>query len=299
MGIVVDSNLPNLVLQLNAPQRTIFYKGMTKNIPDEYWKTEVVPKLYPLWDSDKDKLIMFTWYDNNTYHAERRKYLKNFQTGEFYWKDYEMEQIDSPEASELYDFFHATFYMIESLENEEFQNQLSRIYADTSSVNWLSIRLCRNFLLSETDWIFLPDSGISEEDKELYLSYRKALRDLPETFTEYADDIKFPITPTIYKKLYDKDHAYLETSDQWLPLSQHHLTTYQDKMARYLMVREITDTIYFNSMLTVLESSPERPGFLADKIVEAFNYDSTAKDVELLIKLVEEGKFGLLEGDEK
>lgn len=277
MGIVTNSNLPNLVLQLNVPQRSIFYKGITKVVPDSYWNDEVVTVLYPLWDTDKDKLIMFTWYDNNTYHAQRRKYLKDFQKNEYFWKDYEMEQMDNDEAAKLYEFFKDTFYLNDSIENQEFQNELSRIYAETNSVNWLTVRLARNFLLTESDWIFNPDSGINEENKDLWIKYRKALRDLPTnlTITGRPEDINFPINPKMYVDMFLHENEgveYLSTSEQFLPLGEHYLTTFREKMVRYLIVKETTETIYYNTLLHTLKTN--------EATRENFN-DITLKDVSM------------------
>ena len=56
-----------LLLQVDAIQKTVTYKNVTKNITDTYWTSDIVPVLYPLWDSDKDKLVLFGWYANDTY----------------------------------------------------------------------------------------------------------------------------------------------------------------------------------------------------------------------------------------
>ena len=61
MGIVADANVPNIVLQLVLADRQIVYRGVVKVVPDQYWKDEVVPKLYPLWDTEKDRLIMYVF----------------------------------------------------------------------------------------------------------------------------------------------------------------------------------------------------------------------------------------------
>ena len=93
-----------LILQLVLADRQIVYRGVVKVVPDQYWKDEVVPKLYPLWDTEKDRLVEFSYYDNATYHCTRRKHVKNFRTGEYEWKDYEMEQNDVEEATTFYEF---------------------------------------------------------------------------------------------------------------------------------------------------------------------------------------------------
>jgi hypothetical protein len=275
MSIVVNSTLPQLILQVNVLQKQIFYKGMTKGIPEEYWKNTIVPALYPLWDTEKDRLMVFTYYNNNTYHAQRRKFIKNFKTNEFEWVDYEMEQMDNAEASKIFDLFKQSFYLVDSLENEEFQTELTTIYAEVASVNWLTIRLARNFLLSETDWIFNEDSAVSEEDKLLWKKYRKTLRDLPSSITDYnPNNIKFPINPKMYKELYLEEHPdteYLEKGDQFLALGQHYLTTFREKMVRYLVVSETTEQAYFDSFMQKLREQPDMTKF---PIPPAFTQES-------------------------
>ena len=46
-------------LYLNAFDKTIQYEGVMKTIDDDYWASDIVPILYPMWDSDKDKLEVF------------------------------------------------------------------------------------------------------------------------------------------------------------------------------------------------------------------------------------------------
>jgi hypothetical protein len=265
MSIVVNSTLPQLVLQVNVLQKQVFYRGMTKDVPEEYWKNTVIPALYPLWDTEKDRLVVFTYYNNSTYHAQRRKFIKNFKTNEFEWVDYEMEQMDNDEAAKIYELFRQSFYLVDSLENEEFQNELASVYAEVASVTWLTIRLARNFLLSETDWIFNEDSEVSEEDKVLWKKYRKALRDLPSNITDYTPtNVKFPINPKMYKELYVEANPgveYLDRGDQFIALGQHYLTTFKEKMVRYLVVCETTEQVYFDSFMNKLNEQPDRGQF--------------------------------------
>ena len=46
-------------LYLNAFDKTIQHEGVMKTIDNDYWTSEIVPILYPMWDSDKDKLELF------------------------------------------------------------------------------------------------------------------------------------------------------------------------------------------------------------------------------------------------
>ena len=59
-------------------------------------------------------------------------------------------------------------------------------------ITWDQIRSQRNHLLSLTDWIFAPD--VILENKEAWLTYRQALRDVPQDFTT-PDEVVWPTTP--------------------------------------------------------------------------------------------------------
>ena len=55
------STTPNVEILVNTLDRSIQYKSIRKEINDDYWESDIVPILYPLWDSAKDKLEMFVY----------------------------------------------------------------------------------------------------------------------------------------------------------------------------------------------------------------------------------------------
>ena len=214
-----SADIPVLQVQLDTVNQEITYNGTAKVIPESYWKDTLLPFLYPLWDSDKDKLILFNWFTNDTYYAKRRRYRKNFSTSQFEWVDYEMEQLSTDEGKAVKDKLVESYYLIDSLEDQEFNQELARMYAKTSSVSPLTIRLARNFLLSETDWALAPDSQLNDADKAKYITYRQKLRDITDQteFSTNADIVKFPISPEFYSKVYSVDFPdvdYLTTDNQ-------------------------------------------------------------------------------------
>jgi hypothetical protein len=242
MSIVSESNVPNLVLQLNAIQRQVNYRGMTRELSDSYWNDHIGPRLYPSWDSDKDKLVLFTYYDTGAFHVQRRKFVKNFATGEYLWKDYEMEVYDATEAQEIYESLKEAFYLIESVEKENFQQELTKAYLEGKKVSWYGIRLARNFLLDDTDWVFGGDSPISDEEKELWKTYRQALRDIPQNsaYVE-AHDVMFPISPEDWKKFYkpaNESEEYLATNSQYLKLSAYFLSNFKERIIQTLIMKQ-------------------------------------------------------------
>ena len=293
MGIVADANVPNIVLQLVLADRQIVYRGVVKVVPDQYWTDEVVPKLYPLWDTEKDRLVEFSYYDNATYHCTRRKHVKNFRTGQYEWKDYEMEQNEVAAATTFYEFIKDVFFNIESIEREEFQDEMGRMYGEVRTESWLSIRLARNFLLAETDYIFCSDVTISDEKKAMYQTYRQKLRELPSTFADVeVSAVKFPMSPEAFEAVYKVNHpdaVYLEHEDQWLALSSFFFTQFRDKMARYLCVRDLTDKIYTEAFIAAAKSTPVKmQGTAWD--VEHDNLDSIKSQLDTLLEKLDNGE---------
>jgi hypothetical protein len=60
------------------------------------------------------------------------------------------------------------------------------------SLTWDQIRSQRNYLLSQTDWIFAPD--VTLKNKEAWLTYRQSLRDIPSTFKS-PEEVIWPEKP--------------------------------------------------------------------------------------------------------
>ena len=292
MGIVADANVPNLVIQLSLLDRAIVYGGLMKTVPDTYWEETVRPQIYPLWDTEKDRLVECTWYDNNTYHCIRRKFIKNFKTGQYEWRDYEMEQTDVEAARTLAEFLKDTFVNIERLQNAEFQEELGRMYGEVRSESWMTIRLARNFLLQECDYIFCSDVTVSEEMKAMYVLYRQKLRDLPQTYSN-ADpkSVRFPLSPYAYQNAYkpaNPNNGYLETEDQWNALSSFFLSKFTEKMAAYLSVRDVSDHFYMHNYIQAMKETPVGDGG-ATWVSDHENLDSIKAKLDELLDTLDGG----------
>ena len=248
------ANSQLIELQLDVINQTIEYKGQEKVIPESYWKDTLVPFLYPTWDSDKDKLVMYSYNTNGTCLVKRRKYVKNFTKNTFEWVTYEMETVDAAQVTALNDKLIEGFFLIDSIEDNEFQDELTRMYQNQTTVSKTSVRLARDFLLDETDWSMVSDCPLSADDKALYTTYRQKLRDIPASteFTTAVENTKFPISPEFYKKIYlpkNAGVAYLSTDDQYKPLGEHYLRAFRDKISHYLVLKSFTEKGMFDLLL--------------------------------------------------
>jgi len=248
------ANSQLIELQLDVINQTIEYKGQEKVIPENYWKDTLVPFLYPTWDSDKDKLVMYSYNTNGTCLVKRRKYVKNFTKNTFEWVTYEMDTVDAAQVTALNDKLIEGFFLIDSLEDNEFQDELTRMYQNQTVVSKTSVRLARDFLLDETDWSMVSDCPLSADDKALYTTYRQKLRDIPASteFTTAVENTKFPISPEFYNKIYlpkNAGVAYLSTDDQYKPLGEHYLRAFRDKISHYLVLKSFTEKGMFDLLL--------------------------------------------------
>ena len=248
------ANSQLIELQLDVINQTIEYKGQEKVIPETYWKDTLLPFLYPNWDSDKDKLVMYSYNINGTYLVKRRKYVKNFTKNVFEWVTYEMETVDAAQVTALNTKLIEGFFLIDSIENNEFQDELARMYQNQTTISKTSVRLARDFLLDETDWSMVSDCPLNADDKALYTTYRQKLRDIPASteFTTAVENTKFPISPEFYNKIYlpkNAGVAYLSTDDQYKPLGEHYLRAFRDKISHYLVLKSFTEKGMFDLLL--------------------------------------------------
>ena len=59
---------------------------------------------------------------------------------------------------------------------------------------WKTFRIKRNFYLTRSDWVFVVDSPVADEEKQQWITYRQVLRDLPLSVTD-PFNINWPIPP--------------------------------------------------------------------------------------------------------
>jgi hypothetical protein len=172
-----------------------------------------------------------------------------------------MEAYEVDEAKELFELLKEAFYLIESVEKENFQKELAEAYYRAETISWFGIRLVRNFLLEDSDWVFIGDSPVSEEEKEMWKTYRQALRDVPQ-IDEYLEpeDVKFPISPQDWKYYYQPENPtekYLETQNQYLKLSGYFISHYKEKVVQYLIIKQqILSPLNYKSYAERMSSLP-------------------------------------------
>jgi hypothetical protein len=94
---------------------------------------------------------------------------------------------DAPETAKITIEQNGTYTF--TLDNEAVKARNRHLLAD--------MLIERNKLLTASDWTQIPDSPITDEQKQLWRTYRQALRDFPNTYTGDPDDwqASFPRKP--------------------------------------------------------------------------------------------------------
>ena len=269
-------------LYLNAFDKTIQHDGIIKTIDDDYWTKNIVPLLYPMWDSDNDKLEVFVLYKDGTTRMNKTKYTRNQKTGVYKWISYQFDL--SPFTTEITDLSNNlidkwTEYR-QGQEND-LERTLAAAFANTAILNWTKVALIRNFLLMESDWTQLGDAPITTEQKAQWVKYRQKLRDIPaEQEKKNASLVVFPITPSKHAKLADGLN-YLEDVSHYYTIPQSVYSKFSSRIVNYLALAISTIDIDEMPVTRITRASTST--------VSSSTGNSTLDDI---LKMIDEGDFG-------
>ena len=196
-----------VALYVNALDRTIQKNGVTKAINDDFWTSDIVPILYPVWDSDRDKLESYIRYKAGATVINKNKNIRNQKTGVYSWSSYQLDtnQFTSAELDDLYTKLDRKYTEYREVEDYNLEAALASRYAKDHYVNWNKLLMIRKFLLLDSDWTQTADAPITAEEKAQWVIYRQKLRDLTEEAplgqkNVAAPSVNIPITPSKYKQ---------------------------------------------------------------------------------------------------
>ena len=239
----------DVALYVNAINKTMAKNGVTKTISDAFWTSDIVPILYPLWDSDRDKLESFIRYNDGVSLMNKNKYQRNQKTGAYKWVSYEMDLagFEKSDVDDLYTKLSDKFVEYRGLDDTDLETQLAAKFAKEEYTNWTKIRLIRNFLLMDSDWTQVGDAPLTADQKTQWTAYRTKLRNIPsEQSSIPASEVKFPITPTKYADMLAENASlgeYLATNSQFYFLGQSVFRKFSKRLTTYLAMAITTEAI--------------------------------------------------------
>ena len=233
-------------LYLNAFDKSIQVDGIMKTIDDDFWTTEIVPILYPLWDSDKDKLEVFTKYKDGTARMNKTKYQRNQKTGQYKWVSYQFDLTPfmPDDVNDLYEKILAKFTEYRQGQENDLDRLLEASYAKSTILNWSKVVLIRNFLLMDSDWTQLGDAQLTTQQKADWVTYRQKLRDIPQEQNEAsAATVVFPVTPKKHAEMNDGKDYLSDTVNHFYLLNQTVYSKFSDRLVNYLTLAIGTTSI--------------------------------------------------------
>ena len=239
----------DVALYVNAINKTMAKNGVTKTISDAFWTSDIVPILYPLWDSDRDKLESFIRYNDGVSLMNKNKYQRNQKTGAYKWVSYEMDLagFEKSDVDDLYTRLSDKFVEYRGLDDTDLETQLAAKFAKEEYTNWTKIRLIRNFLLMDSDWTQVGDAPLTADQKTQWTAYRTKLRNIPsEQSSIPASEVKFPVTPTKYADMLAENASlgeYLATDSQFYFLGQSVFRKFSKRLTTYLAMAITTEAI--------------------------------------------------------
>lgn len=268
-------------LYLNAFDKTIQYEGVMKTIDDDYWTSDIVPILYPMWDSDNDKLELFVQYKDNTVKMNKSKYQRNQKTGVYKWVSYQFDLSPFPtEVNDLSTKVIEKWTEYRVGQENDLERALAASFAKSTILNWTKVTLIRNFLLMDSDWTQLGDAPISTDDKAKWTTYRQKLRDIPQDQKDNAANaVVFPITPTKHAKLADS-FTYLEDVSHFYTIPQSVYSKFSTRIVNYLALAIGTAAIDEMPVTSIA-----RPNTSLDP-------NTGDNSLDNILKMIDEGDFG-------
>ena len=268
-------------LYLNAFDKTIQFEGVMKTIDDDYWTSNIVPILYPLWDSDKDKLELFVQYKDNTVKMNKTKYQRNQKTGAYKWVSYQFDLAPFPtEVNDLYTKIVEKWTEYRVGQENDLERALAASFSKSTILNWTKVTLMRNFLLMDSDWTQVGDAPISAEEKAKWVTYRQKLRDIPqEQKDNAANAVVFPITPSKHAKLGD-GLTYLGDVSHFYTIPQSVYSKFSTRIVNYLALAIGTAAIDEMPVTSI-----SRPNTSLDP-------NTGDNDLDNILKMIDEGDFG-------
>jgi len=273
-------------LYLNAFDKTIQYDGVIKTIDDDYWASDIVPILYPLWDSDKDKLELFVQYKDGTSKMNKTKYQRNQKDGTYKWVSYQFDLAPFPtEVNDLYTRVIDKWTEYRRGQENDMERALASAFAQSTILNWTKVSLMRNFLLMDSDWTQLGDAPISAEDKAKWVTYRQKLRDIPQDQKVIAaNSVLFPITPAKHAKLGD-GKTYLDDVSHFYTIPQSVYSKFSNRIVTYLALAIGTASI--DEMPVNYITGPNMQSGLT-----TVKPTTGSDDLDEILKMIDAGDFG-------
>ena len=223
-----------ILLQLDIPNSQIWYEDHLEKITSEEMEN-IKTGLGDMWWTDTDVLEFATVYEDYTYSITRIKNVWDYRAGIYRKAPYKFTEPSAADAKTFADLCLAEFEKARQRTLYGDAGEIKRWIKNSYDGYVFNLNNMRRSYLSQTDWVFVEDSQVSAEDKELYRRYRQYLRDMTETEAWATKDywnIDFPITPRQWKlRDPNAENEYLSVDDHFI---NHTIIKTKQRMLKFM-----------------------------------------------------------------
>lgn len=178
-------------------EQYITYRGSRVILTDSQ-KDDLLKVIPEMWNSEKDQLVNFGLYDNQTFACTRHKQVYNFSTKQSEIKSYFFDSATPEQVTELVNIIIDFYNQIKLQEVDNFYDAILDKINDVVYIKEYLLDVRKDFL-SQSDYMFNSDYTFkSEEDREKWISYRQEWRDITESDAWKSGDflnISIPVSP--------------------------------------------------------------------------------------------------------
>jgi len=226
----------NTILQAPNSATTLsdFNTASLQNLEfEEELKTKFLEMIGNFWHTEEDTLDFFSYFNDGTYMAQRKRQKYDFKSESLYWSEYQFKSSTPEQATQVYNTALALFAVAAKRKTDV---ALKKTEALDKEINffeskWIKRSREKQMMLNASDWRVLPDVEDSYEgEKAMWIAWRAKIRSIAvPTPEQYDDKLEFaktlynqvyPIDPKNYRKLYEgveNPPAFMDPDDseQW------------------------------------------------------------------------------------
>jgi hypothetical protein len=237
------------ILEYDSKSRMVLVRVFSKENEAKYnaiylseqLNQNILTNLPPELSDDKDRIVLFGIYDDGTFMMFKEKMKYDFATKQAKWIKYEVTDTTVEDAKEIFEVLKSAVFVQQTVDSEERNNAILEIltkdeYADELYNN---VIFKRDELLRNSDYRVLSDyPELFEDEKNLWVKWRDALRSSVKTYSDFTDELdyliylqefKWPVDPLVYHSKYpDRKVEYLSTDDQYDKMPEKVSTSIQE-----------------------------------------------------------------------
>jgi hypothetical protein len=209
-----------LLIQLLLSESILYYGGKALKI-NEQDLNDLYEDLGEFWHSDKDKIILFEYYNDGSYLCEKRKQVYDYRIRETVDRVYTFVEATDSDASHAYQACMRAYEKIKISDYKRILEEVKQQAKEANTVYQQNVLNMRSQYLAASDWAVLPDVTFKNEgEKEMWFKYRQYLRDMSDHPDWKTNTLKveFPMGPKEYFIYFPDPETrpeYLSTPDQF------------------------------------------------------------------------------------